>query len=78
MEIERHRGVMANVFIKTGNNSYEKVKTFDYLDSLLANKNYIYEKIKCIFKAGTLCYYSVQTLLSSRLFSKNLKIKICL
>ena len=33
-------------------------------------------KIKCRLKAGNSCYYSVQTLLSSRLLSKNLKIKI--
>ena len=31
---------------------------------------------KCIFQAGNACYYSVQTLLNSRLLSKNLKIKI--
>ena len=29
-----------------------------------------------IIKAGNSCYYSVQTFLSSRLLSKNLKIKI--
>ena len=34
------------------------------------------EEIKCRLKAGNSCYYSVQTLLSSRLLSKNLKIKI--
>ena len=34
------------------------------------------EEIKCRNKAGNSCYYSVQTLLSSRLLSKNLKIKI--
>jgi len=34
------------------------------------------EEIKCRFKAGHLCYYSDQTLLSSRLHYKNLKIKM--
>ena len=38
--------------------------------------NSIQDEIKCILKAGNSCYYSVQTLLSSRLLSKNLKIKI--
>ena len=33
-------------------------------------------KAKSVVKAGNLCYYSVQTLLSSRSLSKNLKIKI--
>ena len=42
----------------------------------MTNKNYIQEEIKCRLKAGNSCYYSVQTLLSSRFLSKNLKIKI--
>ena len=33
-------------------------------------------EIKCRLKAGNSCYYSVKTLLSSRLLFKNLKIKI--
>ena len=36
----------------------------------------IQEDTKCRLQAGHSCYYSVQTLLSSRLISKNLKIKI--
>ena len=42
----------------------------------MTNQNSIQEEIKCRLKAGNSCYYSVQTLLSSRLLSKNLKIKI--
>ena len=41
----------------------------------MKNQNYIHEEIKCRLKAGNSCYYSVQTLLSSILLSKNLKIK---
>jgi len=52
------------------------VKTFKYLGSLLKNQNSIQEEIKYRLKAGNSCYYSVQTLLSYRLLSKNLKIKI--
>ena len=52
------------------------METFKYLGSLLTNQNSIQEEIKCILKAGNSCYYSVQKLLSSRLLSKNLKIKI--
>ena len=44
--------------------------------SFLTNQNSIQEEIKFRLKAGNSCYYSVQTLLSSRLLSKNLKIKI--
>ena len=42
----------------------------------MINQNSIQEEIKCRLTAGNSCYYSVQTLFSSRLFSKNLKIKI--
>jgi hypothetical protein len=42
----------------------------------LANQNSIQEEIKCRLKEANSCYYSVQMLLSSRLPSKNLKIKI--
>ena len=65
MEIGRHRGMIANDHIKIVNNSYEQVKAFRYLGSLLTNQNYIQEEIKCRLKAGLSCYYSVQTLLSS-------------
>ena len=37
MEIGCHRGMIANAHIKIGSNSYEKVKTFKYLGSLLTN-----------------------------------------
>ena len=76
MEIGRHRGMIANAHIEIGSNSYEKVKTFKYLGSLLTNQNSIQEEVKCRLKAGNSCYFSVQTLLSFRLLSKNLKIKI--
>ena len=75
MEIGRNRSVIANEHMKIGSNSYEKVKTFKYLGSLFTNQNSIQEEIKCRLKAGNLCYYLVQTFLSSRLL-KNLKIKI--
>ena len=53
MEIGRHRGVIANECIEMGSNS------FKYLGSLLKNQNYIQWEIKCRFKAGNPCYYSV-------------------
>ena len=76
MEVGRHRGILANAHIKIGSNSYEKEKTFKYLGSLLTNQNYIQKEIKSRLKAGNSCYYSFQTLFSSRLLSKNLKIKM--
>ena len=41
----------------------------------MTNQNSIQEEIKCTLNAGNSCYYSVQTLSSSRLLAKNLKIK---
>ena len=67
--------MVANAHIKTGSNFYEIVKSVKYLGSLVTNTNSIQEEIKCRLKAGNSCYYSVQTLLTSRLLSKNLKIK---
>ena len=76
MEMKRHRGMIANEHINIGRNSYEKVKTFKYLGYLWINKNSIQEEIKCRLTAGNTCYHSVQTLVSSTLLSKKLKIKI--
>ena len=76
MAIGRHRGMMANAHIKIGSYFYEKVKNFKFLGSLLTNQSFFKEEIKCRLKAGNSCYYSVQTLLSFRLLTKNLKTKI--
>jgi len=38
MEIGRHRCMIANEHIRIGSNSYEKVKTFKYLGSLVTNQ----------------------------------------
>ena len=35
MEVGRHRGMIANEYIRIGSNSYEEVKTFKYLGSLV-------------------------------------------
>jgi len=52
------------------------VEEFKYLGTTLTNQNSIQEEIKSRLNLGNACYYSVQNLLSSRLLSKNLKIKI--
>jgi len=43
----------------------------------IVNSDSIAEEIKSRSKSGYACYHSMQNLLSSRLLSKNLKIKIC-
>jgi hypothetical protein len=45
------------------------------LGTTLTNQNSIQGEIKSRLKLGSACYYLVQNLLSSRMLSKNLKIK---
>jgi hypothetical protein len=49
---------------------------FKYLETTVTNQNLIQEEIKRRFNSGNTCYHSVQNLLSSRLLSKNVKIRI--
>jgi hypothetical protein len=65
LEVGHHQGIMADKRFMVDSNSYEEVKTFKCLGSLLRNQNSIHEEIKCRLKAGNSCYYSVQTLVSS-------------
>jgi len=62
--------------MKIDNNSIEAVEVFKYLGTTFTNQNSIREEIKRRLKLRNACYYSVQNLLSSRFWSKNLKIKI--
>jgi hypothetical protein len=70
--MSRHPNSGQNQNIRTTNESFEKVAKFKYLGNL----NEIHDEIKSRLNSGNACYYSVQNLLSSRLISKNLKIKI--
>jgi len=47
MEIERHRGMIANEHIRIDSNSYEKVKIFKCLGSLVTNQNSIQNRGGC-------------------------------
>ena len=58
------------------NSTFEREEEFKYLGTTLTNQYAIREEIKSRLRSGNACYYSVQNRLSSRLLSKNLKIKI--
>jgi len=62
--------------VRIDNSTFKRVEETTYLGTILTNRNSIAEKIKSILRSGNACYHSVQNLLSFRLLSKNLKIKI--
>jgi hypothetical protein len=62
--------------METDNSSFERVKDFRYLGTILTDQNYIQDQIKSRLKSGNACCHSVQSLLCSSLLSKNLKVKM--
>jgi hypothetical protein len=60
--------------IKIANRSFEGVAEFKYLGTTPADQNCMPEEIKSRLNSGNASYHSVQSLLSSRLFSRNVKV----
>jgi hypothetical protein len=59
-----------------GNDYFEGVEQFKYLEITLTNQSCIHEEIKSRLKSGNDCYHSVQNFLSSSLLYKNVNIKV--
>jgi len=76
MVMSRDQNAGRNHSVWTDNSTFERVEEFKYLGTTLPNESSIPEEIKSRLRSGNACYHSVQKLLSSRLPSKNLKIKI--
>jgi hypothetical protein len=76
MIMSRHPNPGQKQNIRIAKESFGSVANFRYLGTALTNQNDIHEEIKSRLNSGSPCYYSVQNLLSSRLISKNLKMKI--
>jgi hypothetical protein len=71
-----HQNARQNHDMKTTNRCFESVAQFRYLGMTVTNQNLIEEEIKRRLNLDNACYYSIQTLLSSRLLPRNIKIKI--
>jgi hypothetical protein len=76
MVISRNQHAGHNHNININNKSFERVEEFKYLGATLMNRNSIHEEIKSRLQSGNACYHLVQNLLSSRLLSKNTKIRV--
>jgi hypothetical protein len=76
MLLSRHQNAGRNYDIKIANRCFENVAKFRYLGMRVTTKNLILEEIKRRLNSGNTCYHSVQNLMSSRLLSKYIKIRI--
>jgi hypothetical protein len=76
MLLSRHQNIGQNRDIKLAVRSFQNMSQFKYLGTTVTNKNLIQEENKRRLNSGNACYHSVQNLLSSRLLSKNVKIRI--
>ena len=75
MVMSRNQNVGRIQNVRIDNSTFERVEEFKYLGTTLTNQNSIPEESKSRLRSGSVCYHSVQNLLSSRLLSKNLKSK---
>jgi hypothetical protein len=71
MLMSRRQKIGKKHSIKIGNRSFEDVAKFKYLRITLTDQNCTLEEINSRLNSGNTCYHSVQSILSSRLLSRN-------
>jgi hypothetical protein len=75
MLLSRQHKSGQNRNIKTGHRPFENVAKFRYLGTTVTIQSFIHEEIKSRLNSDYVCYRSVKDHMSSRLLSKNVKIK---
>jgi hypothetical protein len=76
MLMSRGQNIGQKHSIKIGNRSFEDTAKFKYLVTTLTDQNCMHRKINSRLNLGNACYHLAQSLLSSHLLSRNLKVKI--
>jgi hypothetical protein len=76
MVVSHQHNAGQNYNFLVASKSFEPVAKFQFLRMTVTNQNCIQKEIKSRLNSGNTCYHSLQSLLSSRLLSKNSKIKI--
>jgi hypothetical protein len=76
MLLSCHQNAGKNHDVKIAKRSFENVAQIKYFRTKANNENLIQEEIKGKRNSGNACYHSVQKKFSSRLLSKNIKIRI--
>jgi hypothetical protein len=74
--MSRHQTAGQSNYIRVANKSFERLANLKYLGATSADQNCIHAEIRSRLNSGNACYHAVQNLLSSRLLSRNVKIKI--
>jgi hypothetical protein len=75
MVVSNHQNIGQNHNLLISNKSLENVSNYKYLGTTVTTHNCIHKEIKSRLNSGNACCRSFQSLLSSCLVPKNIKIK---